>query len=73
MLLGGLGGDVNSLDFYLALLMSLGHFYFYFQYVLSSQWKVVRVNRPLLFILLSHSDNQSESTTKFYNSKVDVG
>ena len=70
--MGSSGGDVNSLDFYLALLMSLGHFYF--QYVLSSQWKVVRVNRPLLFILLSHSDNQSELTTKFCNSsKVDVG
>ena len=25
-------------------------------------------NRPLSFIALSHSDNQSESTTKFYNS-----
>ena len=31
-------------------------------------------DRPLSFISLSHSDNQSESTTKFYNySKVDVG
>ena len=31
-------------------------------------------NRPLSFISLSHSDNQSESTAKFYNSsKVDVG
>ena len=31
-------------------------------------------NRPLSFISLSHSDNQSESTTKFYNSfKADVG
>ena len=31
-------------------------------------------NRPLSFILLSHSNNQSESTTKFYNSsKVDIG
>ena len=30
-------------------------------------------NRPLLFISLSHSDNQSESATKFYNSfKADV-
>ena len=30
--------------------------------------------RPLSFISLSHSDNQSESTTKFYNSfKADVG
>ena len=30
-------------------------------------------NRPLSFILLLHSDNQSESTTKFYNSsKADV-
>ena len=29
--------------------------------------------RPLPFISLSHSDNQSESTTKFYNSyKADV-
>ena len=34
-----------------------------------------RVNhRSLLFISLSHSDNQSESVTKFYNSfKADVG
>ena len=31
-------------------------------------------NRPLSFISLSHSDNQSQSTTKFYNSsKVDAG
>ena len=31
-------------------------------------------NRPLSFISLSHSDNQSESATKFYNSfKADVG
>ena len=31
-------------------------------------------DRPLSFISLSHNDNQSESTTKFYNSsKVDVG
>ena len=31
-------------------------------------------NRPLLFISQSHGDNQSESTTKFYNSSnVDVG
>ena len=31
-------------------------------------------NGPLSFISLSHSDNQSESATKFYNSlKVDVG
>ena len=30
--------------------------------------------RPLSFILLSHSQNQSESTTKFYNSsKADAG
>ena len=31
-------------------------------------------NRPLSFISMLHSDNQSESTTKFYNSsKADVG
>ena len=31
-------------------------------------------NRPLSFISLSHSDNQSESVTKFYNSfKADLG
>ena len=31
-------------------------------------------NRSLSFISLSHSDNQSESATKFYNSfKADVG
>ena len=31
-------------------------------------------NRPLSFISLSHSDNQSESATKIYNSfKADVG
>ena len=31
-------------------------------------------NRPLSFILLSHSDSQSESTTKVYSSsKADVG
>ena len=30
--------------------------------------------RPLSFILLSHSDNQSETTTKFYkSSKTEVG
>ena len=34
----------------------------------------VCVDRPLSFISLSHSDNQSESVTKFYNSfKADVG
>ena len=33
-----------------------------------------QTNRPLSFISLSHSDNQSESATKFYNSfKADVG
>ena len=32
------------------------------------------LNRPLSIISLSHSDNQSESATKFYNSiKADVG
>ena len=31
-------------------------------------------NRPLSFISLSHSDNKSESATKFYSSlKADVG
>ena len=30
--------------------------------------------RPLSFVSLSHSDNQSESATKFYNSfKADLG
>ena len=30
--------------------------------------------RPLSFVSLSHSDNQSESATKFYKSfKADVG
>ena len=41
-LLGGSGGVVNSLDFYPASLKSLGCFYF--QCVLSSQWKAVTVN-----------------------------
>ena len=40
--LGGSGRVVNSLDFCLASLKSLG--YFYFRCVLSSQWKVVTVN-----------------------------
>ena len=32
------------------------------------------LNRPISFISLSHGDNQSELTTKFYNfSKADVG
>ena len=41
-LFGGSGGVVNSLDFYLALLKSLGHFYFWC--LLSSQCKAVIVN-----------------------------
>ena len=40
--MGGLGGDVNSLDFCPASLKSLGCFYF--RCVLSSQWKAVTVN-----------------------------
>ena len=36
--------------------------------------RLVFRTRPLSFISLSHSDNQSESATKFYNSfKADVG
>ena len=45
-LLGGSGRVVNSLDFCLALLKSLGCFYF--QCILSSQWKVVTVNLRIL-------------------------
>ena len=41
-LMGGLGGVVNSLDFFPASLRSLR--YFYFLCVLSSQWKAVTVN-----------------------------
>ena len=41
-LLGNSGRVVNSLDFCLASLKSLGCFYFWC--VLSSQWKVVTVN-----------------------------
>ena len=46
ILLGGSGGDVNSLDFYPASLKSLGCFYF--RCVLSSQWKAVTVNLRIL-------------------------
>ena len=42
MLLGASAGVVNCLDFYLALLKSLGCFYFWC--VLASQWKAVTVN-----------------------------
>ena len=42
MLLGGSDGVVNSLDFQLALLKSLGRFYF--RCILSSQWRAVAVN-----------------------------
>ena len=36
-------------------------------------YKALHYNRPLSFISLSHSDNQSESATKFHNScKADV-
>ena len=45
-LLGGSGGVVNSLDFCLASLKSLGCFYFLC--VLSSQWKAVTVNLWIL-------------------------
>ena len=40
VLLGSSGGVVNSLDFYLASLKSLGCFYF--RCILYSQWKVVK-------------------------------
>ena len=46
VLLGDSGGVVNSLDFCLALLMSLGCFYFWC--VLSTQWKAVTVNLRIL-------------------------
>ena len=36
--------------------------------ILGTNCKSGAANRPLCFISLSHSDNQSESTTKFYNS-----
>ena len=37
-------------------------------------YKALHYNRPLSFISLLHSDNPSESATKFYNSfKADVG
>ena len=42
LILGGSGGVVNSLDFCLALLKSLGCFYF--QCILSSQWKALTIN-----------------------------
>ena len=45
-LLGDSGRVVNSLDFCLALLKSLGCFYFW--YVLPSQWKVATVNLRIL-------------------------
>ena len=45
-LLGDSGGVVNSLDFCPASLKSLGCFYF--QCVLSSQWKAVTVNLRIL-------------------------
>ena len=36
--------------------------------------RIYSSNKPLSFTSLSHSDNQSEPTTKFYNSsKADVG
>ena len=44
-LFGDLGGVVHSLDFCLALLKSLGCFYFWC--ILSSQWKAVTVNFTL--------------------------
>ena len=44
--LGDSGGVVNSLDFCLASLKSLGCFFF--RCVLSSQWKVVTVNLQIL-------------------------
>ena len=68
VLLGGSGGDVNSLDFCPASLKSLGCFYFWRK--LSSQWKVVTVNlrilqcqlyrhfwRPLVITCLATSNN----------------
>ena len=45
-LLGDSGGVVNSLDFCLALLKSLGCFYF--RCVLSLQWKAVIVNLQIV-------------------------
>ena len=45
-LLGSSGGVVNSLDFCLASLKSLGCFYF--RCILSSQWKAVTVNLQIL-------------------------
>jgi len=45
-ILGDSGRVVNSLDFYLASLKSLGWFYFWC--VLSSQWKAVTVNSQSL-------------------------
>ena len=44
--LGGSGRVVNSLDFCMASLKSLGCFYF--RCVLSSQWKAVTVNVRIL-------------------------
>ena len=45
-ILGNSGGVVNSLDFCLTMLKSLGCFYFWC--VLSSQWKAVTVNLQIL-------------------------
>ena len=47
------GGVVNSLDFCLASLKSLGCFYF--RCVLSSQWKVVTVNMRILHCQLQRN------------------
>ena len=45
-----------------------------FQYCTGQDWRTKISNRPLSFISLSHSNNQSELITKFYNSsKVDIG
>ena len=76
VLLGGSGGDVNSLDFCPASLKSLGCFYF--RCVLSSQWKVVAVNlqilhcqlqrhfwRPIVRMCLATSSNYKKKKIKW--------
>ena len=72
--LGDSGGVVNSLDFCLASLKSLG--WFYFRCVLSSQWQAVTVNLRLLVRKITkriHSSKPASLNRPIYSLFVVVG